>query len=219
MINFNTDKLIFVGFPWGAGGKFLINCLGLSDNAVLQDYEYAKQQLDGKFDKNDKINYIRKKLKEVKTDWVDLDLGCYQLTNVSNTDYLSIPSDEIKQNTNFHPVITELSQRNQEYFFMIAHTNEYFDAYFKIWANAKLIILKNCFIMQEFRKTNIIQDIDHPNCLFYWDCNWFFDETLTQTNIKKLYDLLDLNDYDETFISEYHKTWLTILNKLSTVDK
>ena len=37
--NFNTNKLIIVAYPMGAGGKFLINCLGISEDACLQDWE------------------------------------------------------------------------------------------------------------------------------------------------------------------------------------
>jgi hypothetical protein len=52
--------------------KFLINCLGLSDNAVFQDFGYASQQLDGKYNRLDKINYIQKKLSEAKNKVVTL---------------------------------------------------------------------------------------------------------------------------------------------------
>ena len=37
--NYNTDKLVIVAYPIGAGGKFLINCLGISEDACLQDWE------------------------------------------------------------------------------------------------------------------------------------------------------------------------------------
>ena len=177
MINFDTDRLVIVAYPWGAGGKFLINCLGLSDNAVFQDFGYASQQLDGKYNRLDKINYIQKKLSEAKNnDWVDLDLGCCHLTAVLNEDYLSMSTDDLRKHPGFHPVISNLSQRNSEYFFMVAHSQDYLDAYLKVWPNAKIIILKNCEVIQNFREAaSEYKSIEHPNCLFYWDCDWFFD--------------------------------------------
>ena len=39
-MNYETNKIIFICYPPGAGGKFLINCLGLSDSAVLQHQNY-----------------------------------------------------------------------------------------------------------------------------------------------------------------------------------
>lgn len=67
-MNFNTDKLIRVVYPSNAGGKFLINSLGLSKNCVFQHNIFAKTQLafpDKDFVKI-KFNYILRKIKESK---------------------------------------------------------------------------------------------------------------------------------------------------------
>jgi hypothetical protein len=45
-INFDNDGAVFVLYPWGAGGKFVINSLAVSTRAVLQDASLAEQQLN-----------------------------------------------------------------------------------------------------------------------------------------------------------------------------
>jgi hypothetical protein len=213
IINFDTDKLVIFTYPWGAGGKFLVNCLGLSDDAVFQHCVYAGQQLDENFSQSDKIDYIRKKLDEVGDEWTDLDLGCCQLTTIYNKDYLKMSAEDMRNNPDFHPVISNLTQRNSEYFFMVSHEQETLDAYLKVWPNAKIINLKNYNVMRNLRNLpKIHQWIYHPNCLFHWDCNWFLDPEKTVENIKKLYDLLELSGFNKDFILEYRKKWLNIIS-------
>ena len=73
---FESDKLIILNYPIGAGGKFLANCLGLAPNAVLQDRTLARQQLDGNLSPYDKFNLIMQRVSEVGKEWNDLELGC-----------------------------------------------------------------------------------------------------------------------------------------------
>ena len=61
-MNYETNKIIFVCYPPGAGGKFLINCLGVSNHAVLQHQDlihYTQEQkktfLINKIKENDLI--------------------------------------------------------------------------------------------------------------------------------------------------------------------
>lgn len=43
MMTYNTDKLIRVVFPPFAGGKFLINSLGLSSDCLFQHELFSKK--------------------------------------------------------------------------------------------------------------------------------------------------------------------------------
>ena len=84
MINFDTRNLIIVCYPGGAGGKFLINSLGLSDDCVFQDADLASRQLQQDFTPADKFSYLTNKINKVTGEWHDLDLGCVQLFGVTN---------------------------------------------------------------------------------------------------------------------------------------
>ena len=87
MIDFNTNRLIIVCYPRGAGGKFLINALGLSNGAVFQDNDLAMQQLSKLFTPEDKLAYIQTQVELITDQWTDLNLGCYQLFGMHNENY------------------------------------------------------------------------------------------------------------------------------------
>ena len=76
MINFETNNLIIVAYPRMAGGKFLMNCLALSNKAVLQNEIYATKDLNGMLTSSDKINILRNRIKITNKVWVDLGMGC-----------------------------------------------------------------------------------------------------------------------------------------------
>ena len=59
MVNFKTCNLIIVAYPRMAGGKFLINCLALSNGAVLQDKIHATKDINGILTSSDKMNILR----------------------------------------------------------------------------------------------------------------------------------------------------------------
>ena len=48
-VNFLTTNIVLIYFSPGDGGKFLTNMLGLSSNAVLQNANFAEQQLEKNF--------------------------------------------------------------------------------------------------------------------------------------------------------------------------
>jgi len=91
-----TDNIIGFYFPPGSGGKFIINCLGLGTNAILQDETLAKQQLVGELDK---LSELLSRLANETVDWNDLGLGdrnLYGCTSLNNTDTIII-RDTVKQ--------------------------------------------------------------------------------------------------------------------------
>ena len=74
MYNYNTDKLVIVAYPTGAGGKFLINCLGVSKHACLQNWELYD------LTSTEKKQLILDRLQStLKGTWNDLDLGCFKM--------------------------------------------------------------------------------------------------------------------------------------------
>jgi len=149
MINFDTENLIIVCYPGGAGGKFLINCLGLSDNAVFQDAILAGSQLNGEFDINDKFLYLKNKIQNTKNSWNDLNLGCGELFGIRNEMYCYYSSDIVK-NLNFDSVVDELSNGDKK-FFIVAHYPSLVDRYRSVWHNAKIVYFVNCDNFIKFR--------------------------------------------------------------------
>jgi hypothetical protein len=139
---FDTDKLIIVCYPANAGGKFLINCLGLSDVSVFQDGTLVTQQLNGLFTQQDKINLLLQRLDETTDEWNDLGLGCGQLFGTDNLLYLCEYPDLIRLRE-FPECINSLINLNKHYFFIVAHNTIFLEGYLNIWKNAKVIIFEN----------------------------------------------------------------------------
>ena len=61
---------------------------------------------------------------------------------------------------------------------------------------------------------NTSEDYVHPNSTFVWDCNWYLSEQDTIHNIKCLYDVLELEGYDEQSVGSYYRSWIKKLEEL-----
>jgi hypothetical protein len=247
MINFETENLIIVCYPQNAGGKFLINCLGLSTDAVFQDKNLASLQLTGNYNTDNKIDYIRNKMIQTQTSWSDLDLGCQQLFGINNETYLT----KIPESYSFANVISNLSHSDYK-FFLVAHSEEYLKQYIARWPNVKLIIFENCSKFVIFRSWKMLRGPDWPlkspkfdnmdilpklvendivtifknittfkqeghysNQILYWNTDLFFSKSNTIKEIQKLYQLLNLSNFNESYISEYYDSWIDKIKELN----
>jgi hypothetical protein len=140
-INTNTDKLVVAFYPRQAGGKFLLNCLGLSDLFVLQHAEFAKKQINKQFTIHEKYTELMFRLNKVNHKWNDLNLGCIELFgDVSFLEY--IPKEFNLQHLQFNHVIRDLSFNNY-YFPVIAHSIFKLECVLNKWPNAKIIQFVN----------------------------------------------------------------------------
>lgn len=134
-INFSSDRMVIVCFAPFAGGKFLINSLGLSTGAVFQDAVLAQQDLAGQLSSADKFTILKTRLQQVPDDhWNDLNFGDRELFG---PDYKN-------------PIVPRLS-RGQKYFFSVAHNYDVFCKIYQYWPRAKLIIFKNSHEFIEHR--------------------------------------------------------------------
>lgn len=133
-INFQTSNLIIACYIPGAGGKFILNCLGLSRHVVLQDQELAQHQLNNQLSPKDKHALLLERITDTDQTWSDLGLGCRELFG-----------DAIYNNKKncgdfkFAPVIAELSNSNLK-FCLVSHEYPRVANQLKVWANAHCII-------------------------------------------------------------------------------
>ena len=137
MVDFNTDKHIVVCYPRQAGGKFLINSLGLSDSAVFQHAGIAEMQLSGKLSTVEKLTYLLRKINETSTKWLDLGLGDAMLFGILEEDYMQLVPE-----LNFFPVVDELSNSGK-YFFSLVHYPIHLPYVLAQWPNSKVIKFEN----------------------------------------------------------------------------
>jgi hypothetical protein len=236
-----------VCYPNAAGGKFLINCLGLSNDAVFQDKHLASLQLTGNYNIDNKIDYIRNKITTMESSWNDLHLGCGQLFGINSDTYLT----KIPESYLFADIISNLSHSDYK-FFLVAHSEKYLKQYIRRWPNAKIIIFENSskFVIfrtwKKRRRSNwplkspnfdnmdilpklVQHDIDtifknittfestgyYSNQILYWDTNLYFLKSNMIKEIQKLYQLLNLSNFNELYISEYYDRWIDKIKELN----
>jgi hypothetical protein len=228
MLDNQSDKVILVCYPAGAGGKFLINSLGLSDNCIFSHSELAQQQLQGQFDFQSKVDYLMSRLDlcQEQNYWDDLGLGCAELLGFpahngafSNPDLRHITEKYID------PVMDGIF-RSRHYFFLTCHDTFSIRQYKAFWPNAKLIIFKN---FSQFNKRRLLgnrpshrliseiwdsdieiisQQINDP---FYWDCFWYDNEHAVLENLDRCCDWLNIKHIDHQAIKMYRKRWLEVV--------
>lgn len=61
---------------------------------------------------------------------------------------------------------------------------------------------------------NTSEEYVDPDSIFVWDCNWYLSEQNTIHNIKYLYDVLELEGYDEQSARSYYRSWIKKLEEL-----
>lgn len=280
VIDKKTDRLVIAFYPTGSGGKFLINCLALSDQFTLQDQLLAEKHLTGQLTSHNKLELLLQRLDQVKNHWNDLDLGCKQLFgDISYKDTI-IDFYDIKRHGKFFPVVRKLSN-SAIYFPSVAHSFLQLKNTLHHWPRAKVIRLVNpekfqnkykrtyrknlwndirgrdwpisapetveqYFQLPEFVKQELAKDrlagaeiirhliwdadkkqLDSDNqkfcdqilscCsfLYQWDVDWYLEQTSTIRELKKLYEILDLNDFNEHYVATFYQAYTKKLLEIS----
>jgi len=238
MMNFDTNNLIIVVFPINAGGRFLVNCLGVSDNAVFQDRILAQRQMDLDFGPQDKFNFLKNEINNVTKEegWNDLNLSDGALFGFANKDYLLSP-ELVQKYAPFTEISCIVNDANKK-FFITAHWPLQLPCYLSAWPNAIIIVLENFNNFISFRtnkpmipetrlttyrieqekshREQILQITSHiTNPIYKWNCDWYFDEEQTIQGLRYLYQELKFSDFDENLLRRYHNLWFNKLSELA----
>jgi hypothetical protein len=144
MINFNTDKLILGLYPMGAGGKFLTNCLSISEDVLIGDRGFSELQLSGKLEPKDKFNLLRNTIRKTSDDqWEDFYLDEISFWEVypEDLDHKSVEEHISELNQNYF--LEKVTRSNDKYFFLLPHYRSSYVKLKKLWKNSKSIVFKN----------------------------------------------------------------------------
>ena len=144
MINFNTNKLILGLYPMGSGGKFLTNCLSLSDDVLIADKFFSECQLSGKLTPKDKFLLLKNEIRKTNDDkWVDFNLDEISFWKVFPEDLDYKNTDQYISELNSNDFLNQVIKNDDKYFFLLPH---YYSACVKLknlWKNSKSIVFKN----------------------------------------------------------------------------
>jgi hypothetical protein len=213
---FHNDNIVIVCYPSGAGGKFLINSLALSNQCYLQDIELVRQQRRGALSPQDKYNVLSRELDLVNGvwqdgayqpgTWNDLRMGCQKLFN-----------DQFDPGT-FDPLIQEIAQESQR-FFVVAHGDKMFARLHSIWPCARIIqfVHMNSFLQWRAgwqEKSTQLSDALAGHNTIKWDADYYMDHDTFIARLRDLYQQLELTDFNETLVSNFYSKYMSTIKKL-----
>lgn len=160
----DAKNILLVKFDEGAGGKFLINCIGLSDGAVLQHSALAEAQLQGLLLPQDKFDLIMSRLQAHTGEWADLGLHSSRLFGIAENDY----AQRVPSTMRPRKVIYDLCDNGKVIAPQVLHHIPVFEMALKMWSSAKIIIFNNDVdFIKQMRPRMLLRN--NPSLSVYWN--------------------------------------------------
>jgi hypothetical protein len=232
-LNLNTDRLIFVAYIGGAGGKFLINCLGLSDHVVFSDHKLVHKQLENKFTPTDKLLHLETKLNENINSWNDLETYATNLFELNLDEFLRGTWESFFQLMIKTSMFSLLSNQNK--YFCIETMSTDLDKIQEIFPNAKIILFEkeytNFTLWRNLSKEELYKN-QQQSLIYYWNsikgANWpnlppidqkeftLLDPTIQQELLDKFNGTI-LYYYDQLQVPDFVTTEYTITNRSNVI--
>jgi hypothetical protein len=175
-MNFNTDKLVICHYPGGAGGKFILSVLAISENFAHQNRFFAQQKIKDKMDEEisyrisyEVMNYFNLKGKRYE-------FGCEEFCGFDTT---QLP-DSIEQ---AHDSFRNLCEQDKCYFALTNHGDH---RPFDIFPNAKHLVIDNYGWILKRRDKKQIDHPTYPKNALHFDHASTLDQEFFANDIKKL---------------------------------
>lgn len=231
----DTEFIIFVGYQPYSGGKLVINSLGLADNACLQHFLLAHQQLKNNFSQEDKKNYLIKKLSASTYFWDDLSLGCKEFFGVPNHLFNDLHIVQYQ----YRSKLVKACIDKKIHFFKVVQPQKY-NEFLPKWPNGKIINFTNSLDITKKRlkpitkwfndedvlnvDVNSIHTLDNLNRVYKtWNCAWFDEKEKYLLEIENLYETFKLTNYNKEILStiydSYIKAWYTNIQYLNAYNE
>jgi hypothetical protein len=202
-VDLTCSNIVIAAYPPWAGGKFLLNCLGLSKEACLQSAFLTRLQLQGNLTSLDKFDYLMAKLDAERYQWTDLGLGCRAMFNNKwDPEY-------------FYKTVKEVTHSNK-IFFVVAHNQEEFSKQLAIWPNAQVIKFNNAEQFIKWRRgeyyndqwlvygkeiDNVFNTLNRP--VFEWNTCGVFNQTEFIKQITSAYNHFQLPDLNLKLVTDF----------------
>jgi hypothetical protein len=198
-INYDTDRLIIINYPKGAGGKLISLCLALDLAVVHQDERLARAKIAGRMNEDYSFKVSKSVITKSKT-W-HFELGCKQLAGFD-----TFHKEEQARLAN--DLWKELTNQSSFYFPMMTHSGGKWTHY----PNSQHIILKNYEWITEARQMYYVKKINEEfikkENILYFDQSSIKDRTAFKNEIKKLFEYFVLDEPNWDRIEELRSSWL-----------
>ena len=246
---FDSKYFLIINYPRGASGKFLANCLGISDGATLQHKDLIN------LTSKQKVSLLLDRLESRRHYWDDLDLGDSQLFEMGCFTHDVAESYSIE---------TKQAIDNKKYVMRIVHNPYHVSNLLNTWHNAKVIDFVDCdsylkhrpnfnpdsdqvwlqrhwddirdkswpidppeyvedipnlpeHIQNDIKKifrSEIIELLKNknpiPKSTITWNPNWFLDKNTFLEKLFNLYNILELNDFNEELIITFYNKYIEV---------
>ncbi len=225
--NLETDNLTIIWYHNYSGGKFMANCLSLSDHGLFGHKEITEAQLRGEFSPDDKLNYLLGELSEIEKGmtWTDLHITDNFFFGFDKKDYI-----DPWRGISYHDYVKDVSHGDYK-FFIASHFNPEVIEIKKIWKNANIILFTHPHDYVEKRASkdpnikvfyerlcdyeeNIEEMRALPNVVYEFDVRKYESETETLDAVKEMYDLLGIRGYDREKLSIYYNDWYNKIEEI-----
>lgn len=233
-VDFETDKVILVLFEQGSGGNFLCNCLSLSDT-VATKYNKIKS----------KIIKLKEHIDTTDIFWKDFLLSDVSTYNPCGNEKYFFVTDHFLHNGDgdfrgMNTIKYHLSYwKNCKKVIIIKNSKLFCSLRRCVWKSSidgKIVFdddgkitLGDYFQLSSNDRNklkNEYNDLDekYSHCdakykveYYFWDNNWFLSKNDTIFNMKNMYDMLELDGYNEKVISYYYDIWIKKLIDLREI--
>jgi len=198
-INYNTDRLIILNYPGGAGGKFISLCLALDPTVIHQHEVLARAKTKGGMSNDTSFNISKSVLTKSQTS--HFELGCFEMAGFN-----SINKTE-DQESMANDLWRELTHQRKFYFCMMDHCRDRWNHY----PNARHIVFKNYnWILEARGKTpkKINKEVLKKENIVYFDSSAVKDSTAFKDEIRKLFESFGFQEPNRDHIEELRTLWL-----------
>jgi hypothetical protein len=203
--NENTNNLIIINYRPGAGGKFLSNCLALSEKVLHLEEKFAKTKFKKNWKEYQSFKASTSSLRLSKKYQIHIEFEHGQ--DIYGFNYEDNHNAQVSKCNNF---FKELSYQNNYFFFLTDHFSQNF-IHFK---NSKNIIMINDRDILKNRSYKIHDDIDLEKILpnlknyFLFDISSVYDNNLFIKEIEKVCSWLEIEIKNKNYLSELREYFI-----------
>jgi hypothetical protein len=204
--------------------------LGLNDRGLFMDRDLAIKQMQGQFTVADKMTYIREELSKIKKGvfWTDLNLSCDKFMGFKKEEYVN-PWRGLR----FNEFVKDVT--NSDYvFFHGSHEYRQIEAMLKVWKNPKIILMDHVhdFIIKRTKGNPELKRwldmlpafegerekmLQIPQVVYRFDTRAYENESLLLEEVEKLYSLLNLPNFNRSYILEYYNLWYNKVEEVKSI--
>lgn len=229
--NLDTTNLTIIWYHNYSGGKFMANCLSLSDHGLFGHKEMAEAQLRGEFSPDDKLNYLLGEISKIEKGdyWNDLYITDNKFFGFDKKEYL-----DPWRGITYYDYVKDVSHGDHK-FFIASHFNPEVVEIKKIWKNANIILFTNphdyvkkrakndpqiriFYDRLEHYEENLAEMRSLSNVVYEFDVRNYESETETLDAIKEMYDILGINGYDREKLAIYYNDWYNKIEEIKIED-